>query len=386
MRKTVLFIAVLLSVSLLPAIGFGYHIFEIRTEPEFGEGVFPTSVMYQFNFPMPDFIDGCKTEFAFRLDNGLVYRDLRQDPDTGAIMAKNPGLYDFPKEYTVHFDEFNLFYGQGFVDTEFSDNDLLTVFGSIDGRFEMAFERLSWMTSSSETEGVFWDNDHNYRFENSSWIGAPELSGDRSIFQTSLSCGLMIDYMRDRSVTRDGIRAGLYWRFSPTWMLLNDGSASYVLSWNELQFSKTLYSLEQPGERGHYWFSVVLDDYLTYRWIGGSKVPAYIQGGEMWGPDVPNAAHVVTNRLALTFYGPQMFSRDIFPSVMFFWDLGFGFGEVLNSSLDETIAESVGSYGIRCEFVIASIMEFFCEIGCSYDPVFDEEMYVDGKIGFSIGV
>ena len=385
MRKLLSILSMLILLSPLGAIGFGYHVFEIRTEPEFGKGVFPASVMYQFNFPVPDFIAGNKTELAFRLDNGLVYRTLRQDPVSGAIMGEDPSSYDFPKEYTVHFDEFNLFFAQGFIDTSFSDNDLLTAFVSIDGRFEMAFERLSWMTNTNETEGVFWDSDGNYRFpENAEWIGAPELSGDRSSLQTSISLGLMFDYMRDTVTMRDGIKGKFVWRFAPEWMLLTDGTASFVLSWNEVQLSKTLFSVPHADERT--WFSIVLDDYLTYRWIYGSKVPQYVQGGDIWGPDVPNARNVITNRIALTFYGPQILSRDTYPSITIFWDMGRALGKVLNSASGESINESVGSYGIRANLVIAGIAEFFYEIGCSYDPVFAEDMFVEQKFGFSVGV
>ncbi len=385
MRKLLSILSMLILLSPLGAIGFGYHVFEIRTEPEFGKGVFPTSVMYQFNFPVPDFIAGNKTELAFRLDNGLVYRTLRQDPVSGAIIGEDPSSYDFPKEYTVHFDEFNLFFAQGFIDTSFSDNDLLTAFVSIDGRFEMAFERLSWMTNTNETEGVFWDSDGNYRFpENTEWIGAPELSGDRSSLQTSISLGLMFDYMRDTVTMRDGIKGKFVWRFAPEWMLLTDGTASFALSWNEVQLSKTLFSVPHSDEGT--WFSIVLDDYLTYRWIYGSKVPQYVQGGDIWGPDVPNARNVITNRIALTFYGPQILSRDTYPSITIFWDMGRALGKVLNSASGESINESVGSYGIRANLVIAGIAEFFYEIGCSYDPVFAEDMFVEQKFGFSVGV
>lgn len=385
MRKAAALIILILMLSSLSAIGFGYHVFEVRTEPEFGKGVFPSSVMYQFNFPVPDLIAGSRTEFAFRLDNGLVYRSLRQDPATGAIFAEHPSLYDFPKEYTVHYDEFNLFFAQGFIDTDFSDNDLLTAFISIDGRFEMAFERLSWMTGPQEREGLFWDGHGNYRFPaDGSWIGAPELADDRSVFQTSITLGLKFDYMHDTITTRDGVRGGMCWRFAPDWMILTDGSASFVLSWNEIQLSKTLYSVRNGADRT--WFSIVLDDWLTYRMIVGSRVPSYVQGGDIWGPDVPNAMNVITNRLALTFYGPQINSRDTYPSLSFFWDLGWGLGKVLNSASGESIAESVGSYGIRAEFVVFSIAEFFYEIGCSYDPVFEEEMYVEQRFGFSVGI
>ena len=384
MKRILAALIIVLSQPLF-AIGFGYHVFEVRTEPEFAKGIFPSSVLYQFNFPVPDFIEGSSTVLAFRLDNGLEYRTLRQDPETGAIMAQDPSAYDFPRDYTVHYDEFNLIFSQGFIETGFSDRDLLTAYGSIDGRFEMAFERLSWMTGPDRTEGVFWDSNGDYRFPaDGSWIGAPELSEDRSVFQTTLSIGLRLDYMRDSTTRRDGVRAETYWRFAPSWMLLSDGSASFMLSSNTIQLSKTLYSFERPNGLG--WLSIVLDDWFGYRWIAGSRVPAYIQGGEMWGPDVPNAANVFTNRLMLTFYGPQIVSEDTYPSLSIFWDLGWGLGRVLNTDTGERIAESVGSYGIRASFAIAGIAEFYYEIGCSYDPVFNEEMYVEQEFGFSVGI
>ena len=106
----------------------------------------------------------------------------------------------------------------------------------------------------------------------------------------------------------------------------------------------------------------------------------------MWGPDVPMSQHAITNRLSITFYGPQIKSRDTYPSITIFWDLGWGLGKRLNSVEPVRISESVGSYGIRCCFVIVGIAEFYYEIGCSYDPVFNEDPYVEQKFGFSVGI
>ena len=172
MSKRSAVILILLSSVLAPlgAIGFGYHVIEARAETDFAMGIFPVAVNYQFNFPVPDLIGGSMTELAFRLDNGLIYRHLRQNPDDGSFLGINPPSY--PDEYTVLFDEFNLFFGQGFIETDFSDNDLVTVFLSIDGRFENAYERLSWFSGKNGIEGVFGYSDGNgwvNRFPDSSW-------------------------------------------------------------------------------------------------------------------------------------------------------------------------------------------------------------------------
>lgn len=381
-------IFIILSAS-LPAIGFGYHVFEIRTELEFGYGVFPSSVMYQFNFPMPDFIPGTKTELAFRLDNGLVYRHLRQNPDDGSFLALDPPSY--PTEYTVLFDEFNLFFGQGFVDTGFSDNDLITLFLSIDGRFENAYERLSWLSGPGEREGVFGYSDGSGwvdRFPGSSWIGAPELAGDRMMFQTSLTTGVVLDYMRDKVTRRDGVWFASYLRLAPDFMILNDGTGNFIASWNELKLSKTLFSVDNEKDyRDLSWVSIVLDNHTVYRYLFGDRVPQYILGGDIWGnSDVPAYDSVLTNRLSLTIYGPQINSRDTYPLIRIFWDFGVGFGHPLNSIHDDYGVETVGSYGVRAEFIIFDIAQLYYEIGCVYDPAFNEKVYVEQRFGFSVGI
>ncbi len=388
MRKTVLAVLLFLLSLPLAAIGFGYHVFEIRTEPEFGAGVFPSSVMYQFNFPVPDLIEGTKTELAFRLDNGLIYRHLRQNPDDGSFLGIDPPSY--PDEYTVLFDEFNLFFGQGFIETDFSDNDLVTVFLSIDGRFENAYERLSWFSGKSGIEGVFGYSDGNgwvNRFPDSSWTGAPELSGDRFMFQTSITTGVIIDYMRDKVTRHDGVRFASYLRMAPDWMLLSDGTGNFIASVNELDLSKTLLSVSEDDPRDLAWVGIVLSNHTEFRYIYGDRVPQYIMLGDIWGrSDVPAYDSALSNRLALTIYGPQINSRDTYPLVRLFWDFGIGFGLPLNST-DRTFGyETVGSYGVSVELIIFDIATLYYEIGCVYDPAFNEDVYVEQKFGFSVGI
>ena len=361
MKRIIAMLLLIVSIMPLSAIGFGYHVFDIRTEPEFGEGIFPTSVMYQFNFPMPDFIEGRRTVLAFRLDNGLKYRKLRQDPDTGTILAKDPPSY--PTEYTVLFDEFNLFFAQGFGETRDEEKDLITAFISLDGRFENAYERLSWLTSPDSMEGVFSTYESGIRterFPSSSWVGAPELAGSRSIFQTSLTAGVRFDWMDDDVTRRDGIRAASYLRFSPAWMPVSyGGGADFFLMWNELELSRTLLTIGQERRPELSWLSIVLDDKLTYRFIIGDKVPAYVQGGDI----------------------------DTYPLIMVFWDFGVALGHVLNrGAVREAIAETVGSYGIRAEFVVFGICKVYYEIGCSYDGVFNEPGGIEQRFGVTVGI
>ena len=369
----ILFVAVLCSAS---AIGFGYHIIEAKAEADFSSGIFPIALNYQFNFPVPDVIDGSSTELAFRLDNGLDIRKLRQHPDDGRFL--NEDNAGFPLEYMVLYDEFNLFYRQGFW------NDHISLGLYIDGRFENAYETFDYKYDDEHDEGLFWDGDEE-RFSGSSFTGAPELRGGRSIFNTSLSASFTLDFLDDEITRRNGMKFDSYFRISgPVWIPLNDGTSDYILSRNTLDLAFTF--IDEPWKDGRSWFSVVLDNSTTYRFIMGEKVPYYIQGGEMWnGNYMPNTQHVLTSLFSLTFYGPQL-SADTYPSLSVFMDFGLSYGKALNSSRDKVYRDFSAIFGFKAEFLILDIAKFYVQCGYVKFPSLNQVEGPQVAIGFTFGV
>lgn len=369
----ILFVAVLCSAS---AIGFGYHIIEAKAEADFSSGIFPIALNYQFNFPVPDVIDGSSTELAFRLDNGLDIRKLRQHPDDGRFL--NEDNAGFPLEYMVLYDEFNLFYRQGFW------NDHISLGLYIDGRFENAYETFDYKYDDEHDEGLFWDGDEE-RFSGSSFTGAPELRGGRSIFNTSLSASFTLDFLDDEITRRNGMKFDSYFRISgPVWIPLNDGTSDYILSRNTLDLAFTF--IDEPWKDRRSWFSVVLDNSTTYRFIMGEKVPYYIQGGEMWnGNYMPNTQHVLTSLFSLTFYGPQL-SADTYPSLSVFMDLGLSYGKALNSSSDKVYRDFSAIFGFKAEFLILDIAKFYVQCGYVKFPSLNQVEGPQVAIGFTFGV
>lgn len=378
----ILFVAVLCSAS---AIGFGYHIIEAKAEADFSSGIFPIALNYQFNFPVPDVIDGSSTELAFRLDNGLDIRKLRQHPDDGRFL--NEDNAGFPLEYMVLYDEFNLFYRQGFW------NDHISLGLYIDGRFENAYETFDYKYDAEHDEGLFWKKGADgegketmvERFAGSSFTGAPELRGGRSIFNTSLSASFTLDFLDDEITRRNGLKFDSFVRISgPVWIPLNDGTSDYILSRNTLDLAFTF--IDEPWKDGRSWFSVVLDNSTTYRFIMGEKVPYYIQGGEMWnGNYMPNTQHVLTSLFSLTFYGPQL-SADTYPSLSVFMDLGLSYGKALNSSSDEVYRDFSAIFGFKAEFLILDIAKFHVQCGYVKFPSLNQVEGPQVSIGFTFGV
>ena len=378
MTKRLFLVLILFAALLCPAsaIGFGYHIIEAKAEADFSSGIFPVALNYQFNFPVPDVIEGSSTELAFRLDNGLDIRKLRQHPDDGRFL--NEDNAGFPLEYMVLYDEFNLFYRQGFW------NDHISLGLYIDGRFENAYETFDYKYDDEHDEGLFWDGDEE-RFSGSSFTGAPELRGGRSIFNTSLSASFTLDFLDDEITRRNGMKFDSYFRISgPVWIPLNDGTSDYILSRNTLDLAFTF--IDEPWKDGRSWFSVVLDNSTTYRFIMGEKVPYYIQGGEMWnGNYMPNTQHVLTSLFSLTFYGPQL-SADTYPSLSVFMDLGLSYGKALNSSSDKVYRDFSAIFGFKAEFLILDIAKFYVQCGYVKFPSLNQVEGPQVSIGFTFGV
>lgn len=378
MKRKLISIAVLAALAISPvlAIGFGYHVIEAKAELDFANGIFPLSVDYQFNFPVPDIVEGSSTEFAFRLNNGLDFRTLRQNPDTGSFYALTGGA-DYPLDYMTVFDEFNLFYNQGFVD------DHITIGLAITGRFENSYERLTFLRDGIG-EGLFWKADGTERFSGSSFTGAPELKGNRSVFQTYISALFEADYLDDRMTRRDGFRFSSYFRITGPWMLLNDKSADFIYSSNTVDLAVSFLSFER--ESGKSWFSIVFDNSTTYRFIMGSKVPVYIQGGNVWGDiAAPNTQHVITNKSSLTFYGPQL-TVDTYPALAVFLNLGWSFGKALNSTDSARYNEFVIVYGAEARLMLFNIAQLYWQWGYVTNPVFNEEGGLVSRIGFTLAL
>ena len=99
-----------------------------------------------------------------------------------------------------------------------------------------------------------------------------------------------------------------------------------------------------------------------------------------------NASSVLTNRMALTLYGPQINSRDSYLYATGFWDFGYSFGHVLNRSVFEKVSETTASVGFKTGFLIFNVAEVFYELGYVYDPVFNENKYFKQTFGFTLGV
>ena len=374
------------------SIGFGYHTFSIRTNPDFAAGVYPTSLLYQFEFPVPN-INGWSTEIDFRIDSGISFRELRQTPDDGTpyILLEDKGEYT--KKFISIYDEMNLVFGQGLFSSPLSNKELLKLWLTLDLHFEKFFENLNYLTDPNDIEGLFHTAPLSgagpaiERFPNSPWIGQPEMKGNRSYNALSISLGIDVNLMEDKITRRNGMNFTLWTRFNPSLFdIFNEDKSEFIMFWAKLDLAYTPYYLKMNGSRDTAWLSFVFDNSTTYQFTTGNMIPYYLQGGHIWELQGINTKHNLVNRTSISIYGPQINSYDCYPYITAFADIGWSFGQLLNSSVVETFSDFYNSYGIKVEFVIFDIANFYYEFGYIQNNVLNQESKFISKLGFSFGV
>lgn len=396
-NKVLIILLILAFISTeLFAISFGFHVFDVRTTPEFANGVYPVSALYQFDFPMESLIGNEISRLAFRIDSGLVYRTLSQNPDDGRILDQYPeatftdgSLFsDFTtRDYTVHYDEFNMLFEQGFFGKLNSHNDLVTVHASFGGRFEMAYERLNWMSNPDETAGVFWKAFKEERFPGSTWAGQPELAGSRSVFQTFLTFGATLDMMMDDVTSQNGLKLDAWARFCHPGMIRHDGSGDFNVFKTTLSAAYTPLKFMRKDKPEYSLASFTIGTELSVKTVSGKAIPYYVTDTSIYGVKLPNTVNTFTNRVYATLYGPQLNAKDLYPFITVFNDYGISFGNVVNRTEEEKIAETAASFGFKAEFVIYNFANIFYELGYVYkEPFTDDEYPITARFGISVGV
>ena len=383
-RKSLIIIILCISLPVY-SIAFGYSILNIKTAPDFSNGVFPTALEYQFNAPIPDIIYGNNTEINLRIDSGLDFRKLKQDPVSGLPLAALSEAPDYPLSYMVLYDEMNFIFSQGFLHSYINSDDLLRLWFSFDLRFENAYERLNYLRDPTNLDSLFYIDGEN-RFND--WKGQPELNGNRSTSNCSISFGFDINFMQDLITRRNGVYNSFTVRLNPLWTdIFNDASHDYIFISNKLDLAYTIFHIDMNNsKRNTSWLSLVLDCNTEYRFITGNKVPYYIQGGNIFGATALNTQHIITNRTSLTLYGPQINSYDCFPYLAGFVDIGISLGKLLNTDYSNIENDFICSVGGRFEFVIFNVASFYYEIGYICNNIMDTPNTMISRFGFSLGV
>lgn len=365
MKKILLtLLLIFLSVSVIFAAPLRFIFADLGQHPEILMGFLPTYLLLGGGYELPSIIDGNKTEIQMLLGAGYNQRKMWQDQVTGEP------IYDIPLIYDVIQTDWSLRFAQGFWTSPVKGKDLLTLTLSYDGKFEVAKDSMvvgKVRENNSKSAVVGLD----------SWLGGdssiyPDLSGNHQFLGTSFSFNAKFDMMEDLKSTNDGFVAKVDVKYAP--LVLNkalNGFADYYTTSLNMVGSKTLFSLK---ENSKVLFSIVMIDRVNVGWMDGSAVPAYasgpfslgrkVRGFKTWTYDTQFAA---VNNFDIRLAGVDLGVKGIFPRINFFYDVGYGFGNYLNSKIDSGDGNLLMSTGVQ---VTVSFFDFI-DLGYQIAYLFD---------------
>ncbi len=307
---------------LLPSLLFSSWSFVFDSwdgHPQIASALVPTSVRAGTAYDKINLFSGWQTDLLLLGGVGYQQRSLYQNPQTGALLGSNPLIFDF-----LHFD-WTIGLKQ-YLDTEGRQSLFLGYRGS----YEQAFD--SMVVGNTISSGVVLDIP--------TWMatyGPDTLYGPLSGVGTNIILQYSYDRLEDTLVTSDGYSFSVSLGMGPK--LLNTNS-SYISLESSAQLATTLH---QVLEKKKNLYSIVLVDRLAFAASYGSFVPFSVQErtsqGSLvrgFGPYQYPRDVVLANQLEIRVNGPENFTKGLFPRFLFFFDLGYGFGQLLNTNISSS--------------------------------------------------
>jgi hypothetical protein len=340
-KKLVLFIllACLLPLSLSASWSFVYDSWD--GHPRIAAGLVPTGIRAGVvNDALSLFADW-ETDFCLLGKVGYQERLVWQNPVSGSLLMANPLVYDqLLFDWTIGLNQY------------FGASQKHSLFFGYRGSYEKALD--SMIVGNTLDSGTV-------QSLSSFFSGGNAVYGQLSGIGTNIGFAYHYNDLDDSYTTSDGYAASALLWFGP--MLLNT-NASYARLEGEVRAAKTLLTLTESGKN---LYSIVLADRLNISGVFGSSIPLSVQQTTSLGSKVRGFGtfqfptdYSVANQFDLRFNGPEPFVSGLFPRLVLFFDIGYGWGELYNTSIPES--GLIASAGVSVTFAIRSYMDIGYEM------------------------
>lgn len=340
-KKLVLFIllACLLPLSLSASWSFAYDSWD--GHPRIAAGLVPTGIRAGLvNDELSLFADW-ETDFYLLGKVGYQERLVWQIPVSGSPLMANPLVYDqLLFDWTLGLNQY------------FGASQKHSLFFGYRGSYEKALD--SMIVGNTLDSGTV-------QSLSSFFAGGDLIYGQLSGIGTNIGFAYHYNDLDDSYTTSDGYAASALLWFGP--MLLNT-NASYARLEGEVRAAKTLLTLTESGKN---LYSIVLADRLNMSGVFGSAIPLSVQQTTSLGSKVRGFGSFqyptdfsIANQFDLRFNGPEPFVSGLFPRLVLFFDIGYGWGELYNTSLAES--GLIASAGVSVTFAIRSYMDIGYEM------------------------
>lgn len=349
-------------------------------------GFFPLEARYRYLLRSPEAMDELGLSLALDFSSGLKERMLKIDPDSGEEVSVYSSLSS--SFYQVQYIYFDLSLREGLVRESFMDEDVVSLYLSLNGRFENAYERFEWLSNPKAVESTFYGQDNKERFSDYSYVPELKIAGPRDMRMLSdfgVSIGAALNWKMETEMTKDGVSADIALSYYPSF-LRSERDHSYFLLSLDASVALTLLELPQMSfgpSRGLDALSVYVESEIDFRGAFGGDIPQLSIERAVWGSESYPSSMVLGNRTELVVKGYQI-TEDLYPSLILFSDVAFSFGGGINGS--KVSGGITGSIGGRVEMNFFSIVKAYGEAGYVYKDLYDRNPGFRYALGVKVSV
>ncbi len=348
-RIGVFFSLLLVIVFASSAKDFSFFLNGIDQHPEILGGFLPTGSGVGVNYDGFSLIPGNLTRIRVKAGAGYLQRQIFQNPADGSFLESK-------YEKIGIFDEFHFTwsaeFSQGFGNSWVDGKDYFTAYAGYEGKYERFHDSLIILPGGGgfpkkddykiylgekskgqpDSISAFMER---YGTTRSSQIVYPDLAED-SNYTSTIYAGMRLNALRDTWTTSDGAEVNLKVQAAPDFM---NKTSSYFVAEASVVAAHTVFESKQRRNALLNKFSVVVIDRLNMTFIGGDSVPVFAShvnslGRKMRGVDNNsyNTSFTYVNNLDVRFSSPEPFIHGIFARLNLFLDIGYGAGEILNTT------------------------------------------------------
>nr|WP_319472765.1 hypothetical protein [uncultured Sphaerochaeta sp.] len=327
-----LFILILSSYSAFASWSFAYDSWE--GHPRIGSSLVPTGIRSGVTSDLKPIFSGWETDLLLLAKAGFHERVLWQHPVSGVLLPSSPLVFDLLQfDWTIGIKQ-SLAYDQH-------------LFLGYRGSYEQTFDSM--------IEGDVLDSGTVLGID--PWFSS--YGGNTHYGKLSgIGTSLILSYAyNNQEELVEGFSFNSSLQLGPK--LLNT-NASYASLSTEGTGSFLLY--QELDEKKHNLYSILIRDSLQFVYTLGSHVPVSILQETSLGSLVRGYGTgqypldgALVNRFSLCFNGPEPFAKGFYPRLILFFDLGYGFGQLANTSASSTAF--LASAGVSVTYSLLSYMD-----------------------------
>ncbi len=351
MKKLIVVLLVFLLSCSLFASNLHFVLADIGQHPDFLGGFIPTYVNLGVGYKLPELIDGNTTDIRLLVGEGYSQRLMWLDIESGENNYSSIWDKDSALRFNVWQNELSLRFIQGFFESPVKGKDLLTATVSLSSRYERYYSssKFAFFNIHGNLDDIV-PSDY-------SGVIYPELNGRKDYLALEAGLSLKLDMMEDTIHTNNGVWSRLDIKYGPE--ALNDFASGHGDYYSLVMNTVGAVTVKNfTDESGKSYFSITLIDRVNASYTSGSAVPSFIQGPVSLGRKVRGfntytyaTEYSVVNNFDIRFAGPDVAVDGIAPRINLFFDCGYGWGKVFNTTREEkNFLSSIGAQLEVCFF------------------------------------